>query len=175
MQKEAAEAGLRIYTIKDLIKTGFKSEVVLDDSKPMDLFTVCYTSGTTGNPKGVMLSNRNMVGMCATQATSPVALYNNDVHLSYLPLAHIMERCVLYCIISNGAKYGLFQGDILKLKDDMEELKPTIFVSVPRLYTRFYDIMQSKVRELKGCAKKIAAKAITAKLQNLHKSGTVTH
>lgn len=63
----------------------------------------------------------------------------------------------------------------MKLKEDLEELRPTIFISVPRLYSRFYDLMQSKLSELKGMKKKLADRAIRTKLANLAKSAKYTH
>lgn len=175
LQKEAEDVDLKIYKFQDLVNIGSNLETDLCDPTPNDLFTICYTSGTTGFPKGVMLSHRNMVGMWATQANSPIKFYKSDIHISYLPLAHVLERLALYVVISNGAKYGLYQGDILKLDSDILELKPTVFISVPKLFTRLYETIISGIKRLKGCSKKIVDKAIKTKLVNLHKSGTVTH
>lgn len=63
----------------------------------------------------------------------------DDCHMSYLPLAHMMERSVHVMVFMNGAKLGFFQGDVKKLVGDIQELKPTIFISVPRLLNRIYD------------------------------------
>lgn len=169
------QAGLTLLTIDQLIQEGAHLETQLNDPEPDDIFTICYTSGTTGNPKGVMISHQNMIAGLAPQSRSSIKLYNSDVHLSYLPLAHIMERIIVHCLTINGSRIGFYQGDVLKLKEDLAELRPTIFVSVPRLYSRFYDVMQSKLAELKGCKKKLADKAIKAKLENLNKSGKVKH
>jgi len=67
----------------------------------------------------------------------------NDVHLSYLPMAHVFERLVSYAILCFGGQIAMFGGEVLKLKEDMAEVKPTIFVSVPRLYNRFYDLIKA--------------------------------
>lgn len=67
---------------------------------------------------------------------------DDDVYISYLPLAHVIERCLLLCAMGYKFQYGFFQGDVFKLKEDLAVLKPTIMASVPRLYNRFYDVMQ---------------------------------
>jgi len=67
---------------------------------------------------------------------------DQEVYLSYLPLAHVIERCLFLCAIAYKWQFGFFQGDVLKLKEDLAVLRPTVFASVPRLYNRFYDAMQ---------------------------------
>ena len=61
------------------------------------------------------------------------------MHISYLPLAHMMERVVQAELMLNGARIGFFRGDVKTLLNDIQELKPTLFVSVPRLLNRIYD------------------------------------
>jgi len=86
-----------------------------------------------------------------------------------------MERVISHIILSRGASIGYFGGDVLKLKDDLTELKPTIFISVPRLFNRFYDAMNAKVNGLKGFSGTIAKKGLKAKLSNLASDGDPTH
>lgn len=77
-------------------------------------------------------------------------LSGNDVHISYLPLAHVFERIVSVCMMYLGASVGFYQGDTLKLMDDMAVLKPTVFISVPRLYNKIYDRVLSGVKTAGG-------------------------
>lgn len=72
-----------------------------------------------------------------------------EIYLSYLPLAHILERAVVHVIISGGGKIGFYQGQVLQLMNDLGTLKPTIFVSVPRLFNRIFDKVMKGV-ETKG-------------------------
>uniref|UniRef100_A0AAX7STQ8 Arachidonate--CoA ligase n=1 Tax=Astatotilapia calliptera TaxID=8154 RepID=A0AAX7STQ8_ASTCA len=93
-------------------------------------------------PKGAMLTHGNIVSNCSavikiTGTTCPVL--PNDIHLSYLPLAHMFERVVQGVMLIHGARIGYFQGDIRRLSDDMKVLKPTVFPVVPRLLNRMYD------------------------------------
>ena len=141
------------------------------------LYTFSYTSGTTGMPKGVMLTHKNFVcnigGM--TMFDPEFYITENDVYLSYLPLAHVIERCLLVCAMGYKMQYGFFQGDVFKLKDDLAVLRPTIFASVPRLFNRFYDAMQQKINEVTGFKRGLLDAGVAAKLQNLATSGKTTH
>jgi len=110
---------------------------------PEDLHTICFTSGTTGMPKGVMLSHGNLIanimGIYGIGKDSFISLSNEDVHISYLPLAHVFERVVSNLIYCVGGSVGFFQGDIKLLLSDVAALKPTMFPMVPRLINRLFD------------------------------------
>ena len=102
--------------------------------------TFSFTSGTTGNPKAAMITQANFCALIAiVENGSLVSVYPSDRHLSYLPLAHIFERLISIVSIYVGFEVFYFSGDILKIKNDMFEAKPTLFISVPRLYHRIYD------------------------------------
>jgi len=114
--------------------------------KPDDISIICFTSGTTGNPKGAMLTHENVVSDAAGMIKSfeiAVAPNSQDVSISFLPLAHMFERVVQTVLYGSGGKVGFFQGDIRLLPDDMKALQPTIFPVVPRLLNRVYDKVQS--------------------------------
>lgn len=90
-----------------------------------------------------MMSHSNFVSVLAVLKFHPDITVNpQDVHLSYLPLPHVYERLFIYAILSQGAKVYIYSGDVLKLKDDLADVKPTFFSSVPRLYNRFYDLIR---------------------------------
>ena len=103
-----------------------------------------YTSGTTGVPKGAMLSHRNIVAAVAA-ADGRFHLDTTDRHLSYLPLAHIFETAVQCAAYAKGAQVGMFQGNIKLLTADMATLKPTLLCGVPRVFTKFYQKFWSAV------------------------------
>lgn len=68
----------------------------------------------------------------------------NEVVLSYLPLPHVLEREVVCSMLSVGAKIVYFSGNVQKINLDLALVKPTVFVSVPRLFSKFYDVIQKK-------------------------------
>lgn len=97
-----------------------------------------------------------------------------DTHISYLPLAHVFERLCQGIMIAGAARIGYYQGDTLKLLDDVAVLKPTIFVSVPRLFNRIYDKVLAGVKAKGGLAAFLFNRAYQAKKANL-KRGIVEH
>lgn len=99
----------------------------------------CYTSGTTGDPKAAMLTHGNLLASSSAAMQEGISFDEHNTHISYLPLAHSFEKCLWAVGLSNGARVGFYSGDPLKLIDDMQVLKPTIFISVPRLFNRIYD------------------------------------
>jgi len=99
----------------------------------------------------------------------------SDMHLSYLPMAHIFERVLVYACLLKGGTMGMYNGDALKLKEDLADIKPTVFASVPRLYNRFYDLMKARLNALEGMKKSLADAGLNSKLENLKNSAAYTH
>ena len=128
-------------------------------------------------PKGAMLTHKAFVANIAnfTKFDGVFKIYPDDVYISYLPLAHVFERFLMTACMALQIQYGFYQGDVFKLKDDLAELKPTIMVSVPRLFTRFYDVMQAKINELTGMKRTLCDWGVQKKLYNLEHYGKVTH
>ena len=173
--QNAKDAGFNVYNWQDILKSGEEGpEHPWTVVKPDDIYCFSYTSGTTGTPKGAMLSHKNMAS--TIQACYVLLnVTNKDVHLSYLPMAHVFERIVSMTLLSMGCLVGIFAGNIRKIKEDLEIFKPTIFVSVPRLYNRFYDVIKEKIAALTGAKASLAKKALKTKLENLEKNGEITH
>jgi long-chain acyl-CoA synthetase len=108
---------------------------------PNDLATIVYTSGTTGRPKGVMLSHGNILSnVIASMRALPA--HATDRFLSFLPLSHMFERtCGYYSALWAGAQ-TVYARSISQLADDIREQRPTVLISVPRIFERIYSKMQ---------------------------------
>lgn len=100
---------------------------------------------------------------------------SKDVVLSYLPLPHVLERELLYTMLGCGGSIVYFSGDAAKIKDDLALVKPTIFISVPRLFSRFYDVIKKKFDDLQGYSKVALEHGLAVKLKNLKANGGFTH
>ncbi|PHT41329.1 Long chain acyl-CoA synthetase 6, peroxisomal [Capsicum baccatum] len=129
--------GMKLISYTRLLSQGRSSMQPFCPPRPEDIATICYTSGTTGTPKGVVLSHANLVASVAGM-TLAIKFYSSDIYISYLPLAHIYERANQISAAYFGVAIGFYQGDNLKLMDDLVTLRPTVFSSVPRLYNRIY-------------------------------------
>lgn len=118
-----------------------------------DLVTIIYTSGTTGTPKGVMLSHRNILSN--VMACSPcLPPFENMRALSFLPLNHIFERMITYFYLFRGI--AIYYAESMEtIGDNLREVKPDIFTTVPRLLEKVYDRIMAKGAELTGVKKKL--------------------
>ena len=118
-----------------------------------DLASLIYTSGTTGEPKGVMLSHRNF----ATQVMAVRPLYpitERDICMSFLPLSHVYERTVDYVFFDRGAQINYVES-IERVPTQLPEIRPTVMVSVPRLFERSYIKIISKVQHEGGAKRRM--------------------
>ena len=131
-------------SLADLEKAGAKLKAEKPDLlkeisakiEPDDVATLIYTSGTTGEPKGVMLSHENIVSNVIDTGGN-FSFTSDDKPLSVLPLSHVFERTGMYLYIFNGmAVY--YAESIEKAADNLREVKPTIFVGVPRIFEKAY-------------------------------------
>ncbi|KAG7506764.1 long-chain-fatty-acid-CoA ligase 5 [Solea senegalensis] len=144
--KRGSTCGVDVMSMQEVEAVGKSNHQKPIPPKPEDLSVVCFTSGTTGNPKGAMLTHQNVVSDAAGVVRSfetSIIPSTQDVSISFLPLAHMFERVVQTVMYGHGARVGFFQGDIRLLPDDMKSLQPTIFPVVPRLLNRVYDKVQS--------------------------------
>jgi long-chain acyl-CoA synthetase len=104
---------------------------------PEDLVTLIYTSGTTGRPKGVMLTHQNLYSNVEASSRA-LEVRPDDLTLSFLPLSHVFQRMVDYLLFSQGCTIA-YAHDIQTVADDLKVVRPTLVVSVPRLYEKVYN------------------------------------
>lgn len=142
------EGGKHIEKHKDAIKQRSK------EVEPSDVATLIYTSGTTGQPKGAMLTHNNIVSNVKA-ATQHIYWDDTDRLLSFLPLCHSFERTAgYYAMISSGVEI-YYAESVDTVSRNMPEVKPTIMISVPRLFEKMYNLIVKSVEEGSDTKKKI--------------------
>ena len=160
----------RVRTLADwLPESG--GELHTDDGESSELATIVYTSGTTGRPKGVMLSHWNIL-FDSESALEIVHMYPDDLLISFLPLSHTFERTVGYYIpLMVGATIA-YARSIPELGEDLQTIRPTLMISVPRIYERVYNKIQAGLAEKKPIAGKLFNLAVeTGWKRFLHQQG----
>ncbi len=144
---------MRLKTFADWLPEAAEAPA-LPDIAPTDLATIVYTSGTTGNPKGVMLSHDNILWN-ASSAASCETFYTDDVFLSFLPLSHMFERTAGYYMpMLVGARVAYARA-IDKLAEDLQIIRPTILITVPRIFERVYNRIQEQLEHKSPLARKL--------------------
>jgi long-chain acyl-CoA synthetase len=126
----------------------------LPDIETKSLATIIYTSGTTGHPKGVMLSHYNILWN-ASSAAACEAFYTTDIFLSFLPLSHTFERTAGYYLAMLTGGTVAYARSIEQLAEDLLIIRPTILVTVPRIFERVYNKIKLQLTEKPPIASKL--------------------
>lgn len=161
------DAGIEVHGFAALVDGASASDVAPHPPAPSHHACIMYTSGTTGTPKGVVHTQASMTAVIAgvvnltRQGHIPVT--HDDSTLSYLTLAHIFGRVVEEFALSRGASIGYWQGDVKALMDDLKELRPTLFIAVPRILERVADGVRKKVAAGPVLSRVLFNAAFTAK------------
>ena len=153
--------GITVLTYKAALTLGEKalqSEINLVEKTLLtiqedDLMSIVYTSGTTGSPKGVMLSHKNFVSN-AISATKALGFNADKLSLSFLPLSHVLERTVHYVIQYCGATIA-YAESIDTLANNLQEIHPNTFVAVPRVFEKIYNRIIQNIEKETPLKKKI--------------------
>lgn len=123
------------------------------------LATIVYTSGTTGRPKGVMLTHRNILSN-AYAALNVLTTTRDDVFLSFLPLSHTFERTCGYYLTMMAGSATAYARSIPQLGEDLQTIRPTVLVSVPRIYERVWGAIRARLDEGPPFRKKLFLLAV---------------
>ncbi|CAI0463995.1 unnamed protein product [Linum tenue] len=137
VKDRAAELGMKAYSWQEFLVMGEENQTEIVPPQPFNICTIMYTSGTSGDPKGVVLTHDIVAsfvrGMDLFMEQFEDKMTVDDVYLSFLPLAHILDRVIEEYFFSKGASVGYYHGDLNALRDDLMELKPTFLAGVPRV------------------------------------------
>ena len=163
----ASDLNVQIYSMDQVEAIGASfGTPIYHPPSPSDIITINYTSGTTGMPKGVTLTHSAAVAATST-CVCAVLMGPKDVIMSYLPLAHIFERMTEHGALWGGTAIGYFHGDVLALVDDLKALRPTGFISVPRLYNRFGGAIRAATTSQPGIKGALARHIVSKKQASL--------
>lgn len=161
-------------SLDELREKGRESDEDVDSRiegiEPEDTFTLVYTSGTTGPPKGCVLTHANYRANCQ-MLTEAIDVEDDEVFYIFLPLAHVLTRMTQMAALDVGATLAFWRRDKDKALDDLREIKPTVFPSVPRIFEKIYEQARAKADgPVKG---KVLEKAIDVgrKVRELERKG----
>jgi len=127
---------------------------------PGDVATIVYTSGTTGPAKGVVLTHENLLGNVAATCDFVRHIGSDNLFLSFLPLSHTFERTIGYYLSMMIGAQVAYTRSIQQLKEDLLALKPTVLVSVPRIYEQVYSRLQAALEERPALARRVFGAAV---------------
>lgn len=177
LSKWSNSVGVSIYSISDIEKVGQQKPRSLRTLVPEDIHSLCFTSGTTGLPKGVIISASGIVaGVCVSKFHDAFEVPSGQVsYLSFLPLAHIYERLNMYSLLANSSKVGFLHGDVTELFDDIQAMRPTLLAGVPRVWNRIAAALKTSTIEAPGLAGAISRRAYAAKIAKLQETGDFNH
>jgi long-chain acyl-CoA synthetase len=159
------KAGIKVLGFNEAVAE-FMDKIVPDTPpSPSDMATIMYTSGTTGNPKGVKLTHGNLVStVSAFMITPGITFEEGEIHLSYLPLAHIFEREMQYGLLWVGGTIVFASMGAKFLLPDLGVIRPTLFAGVPKVYENVRDAV---ARKMTGIKKTLFEKALAAKCADM--------
>ncbi|KAI8344489.1 hypothetical protein BC941DRAFT_408769 [Chlamydoabsidia padenii] len=171
----ANEKGIRLHDFEHVERLGKQQQHAHTPPQATDLAVILYTSGTTGQPKGVMLTHGNFLANISSIKESFDFTFGQEGLLSFMPLAHVFERMVDWLMWANGGRVGYFSGSVDTLLEDIQLLKPTLFAAVPRLLNRIYSKLIQATIYAPGALGHVFRRAVNTKIQAMRNQQGSTH
>ncbi len=178
--ERAANCSIITKAFSNVIQLGRDNGDVPDEEiTTEDDYSIVYTSGTTGNPKGVVITHQNcIIGALVLGSRwpdRPAFMLKKEIYdsvISYLPMAHIFMRVVALLLIKNIASFGFFQGNAKLLIEDVGVLKPTVMPAVPRVLAKLFDAVTGKLVDKAAVARFLFSSGYAAKKRALFEGNT---
>lgn len=140
VKKKAASIEIKSYSWNEFQHMGKEHPSELLPPQPFNICTIMYTSGTSGDPKGVILTHENIAlnirGVDLFLGQFEDKMTADDVYISFLPIAHVLDCMIEEYFFRKGASVGYYHGDINELRDDLMELRLIFLAGVPRVFER---------------------------------------
>ncbi|KAJ2821686.1 medium-chain fatty acid-CoA ligase faa2, partial [Coemansia sp. 'formosensis'] len=173
LRKRAAALGITLLDMDEVLEMGRAKPTVAQLPAPSDIGVLCYTSGTTGVMKGVLLTHDGMIN--ASRASHFSFRYTDTTYLSFAPLAHCMDRYVIYMMMFGGVRIGFGMGDRARIVEDIRVLRPNIMLGIPQFLTALYERMARATIRAKGMTGVVSRIAYRSKRQRLASKGKLDH
>ncbi|KAJ2833103.1 medium-chain fatty acid-CoA ligase faa2 [Coemansia furcata] len=173
LRKRAAALGITLLDMDEVLELGRTTPTVAQPPAPSDICVMCYTSGTTGVMKGVMLTHNGLVN--ASRSSHFSFRLTDTTYLSFIPLAHVMDRYAIYMMMHGGVRIGFITSDRTGIVEDIKALRPTILVGFPLLLIGIYERMTAATIRAKGVVGALSRVAYRSKRQRLAKKGELHH
>lgn len=172
----ADKVGVLLLSWSDAQDIGKENPIADNPPSADDIYAINFTSGTTGLPKGAILTHKSVLGAVAgIRCLTKDYLPDHGKLFSFLPLAHIFERAGLHYFISKAFVVDFPHGSVLTLMEDIAISKPTAMNLVPRVLNRLAGVLKSQTIEAPGLVGALSRRAYAAKLDHLHKTGSPNH
>ncbi|KAJ6334353.1 hypothetical protein OIU78_011280 [Salix suchowensis] len=155
----AAQMGIKSYSWEEYLCMGKENPSEIFPPQSFNICTIMYTSGTSGDPKGVVILHETVAafvrGIDLFMEQFEDKMTPEDVYLSFLPLAHVLDRMIEEYFFRKGASVGYYHGDLNALRDDLMELKPTCLAGVPRVFEKIQEGIKKALQELSPLRRQI--------------------
>ncbi|HHJ13063.1 MAG TPA: long-chain fatty acid--CoA ligase [Gammaproteobacteria bacterium] len=159
-RQAALEDDARVRFVADWLPGAVPADLPARKGDPHALASIVYTSGTTGRPKGVMLSHHNMLSVAHAAMTSVSSCYLEDVLLSFLPLSHTLERTAGYYLPMMTGACVAYARSVQQLAEDLKQIRPTVLIAVPRIFERVHGRIMSGLAQKSVFARWLFGRAV---------------
>ncbi|ETW51573.1 hypothetical protein PFMALIP_00305 [Plasmodium falciparum MaliPS096_E11] len=170
LKEEAKKYGIQIIQFNEMLinKNNNMLTYNIQNDKENFISTIVYTSGTSGRPKGVMLSNKNIYYMVIPLSKHSIFTYNVDTHLSYLPLSHIYERINIYLCFVLTVEIHIWSKNLKYFSSDILVSKSSFLAGVPKVFNRIYNNVITEIGKLPFLKKFFVEKILSLKRSNMN-------